>query len=135
MTPDANDGLINEWLTRLFATVDSKNATDFAEYFTEQGRFVYGSSEPVEGKQAICAYVEGFFGSLESIKHTIFDAWVIADKIFVELEVTYGLKDGRWFTLPAFDLFKMEGELIKDYLIYVDPTPMLAAADLDEEIL
>jgi len=127
-THKAENGSVREWLDRLFAVVDSKDAAGFADYFTEQGQFVYGSGEPIQGKQAICNYVAGFFGTLESIQHTIFNAWAVSDNIFVELEVTYGLKDGRKFTLPAFDLFKMEGERIKTYLIYVDPSPMLGEA-------
>jgi hypothetical protein len=130
MMPEANDEMISEWLARLFVTVDSKDAAGFAAYFVEQGRFIYGSTEPVEGKQAIYRYVAGFFDSLASIRHTIFDAWVVADRIFVELEVTYEFKDGRRFTLPAFVLFKMEGDLIKDYLIYIDRTPMLDGTHL-----
>lgn len=124
MMRKAGGGLNDAWLERLFAVVDSKNAAEFAEYFVEEGRFVYGSRTLVEGKQAIRDYVAGFFASLVGIHHTVFDAWLIDDRIFVELEVTYELKDGRRLTLPAFDLFKMEGELIKDYLIYLDPTPV-----------
>ncbi len=127
--PETKDGLNDAWLGRLFAAVDSRNAADFGEFLHERCRFVYGSREPVEGKQAICDYLAGFFDSLAGISHTIFEAWVVADKVFVEIEVTYELKDGRRFTMPAFDFFKMEGELIKDFLIYVDPSPMLDGAE------
>ncbi len=121
---DGDNESIREWLARLFTVIDAQNATEFSRYFTDEGRFVYGSNAPVIGKQAISDYVAGFFGTLESIQHSILDAWKIEDKVLGEVEVTYVLKDGRQFTLPAFILFKMEGELIRDYLIYVDPTPL-----------
>jgi len=123
-----DNGSIHEWITHLFKIIDSKSAPDFAEYFRNDGRFVYGSNAPIYGKQAICDYVDGFFGTLESIQHTVFDACMISNKVFGELEVTYVLKDGRHFTFPAFDLIKMDGELIQDFLIYVDPSPMFSDA-------
>lgn len=115
---------VREWLTHLFAVVDSMDAARFAEYFVADGRFVYGSGAPVSGKQAIGGHVAGFFDSLESIRHTILGATATSNQVMGEVEVTYVFRNGIQATLPAFVLLKMEGELIRDYLIYIDPSPV-----------
>lgn len=119
---------LEPWLRQLFAAIDSQNAAAFAEYFTDEGRFVYANSPPVVGRAAIRDYVAGFFRMLASIRHGLLGAWAVPGHVFVELTVTYVLKDGQTFTFPAFDLLKLEGGRIRDYLIYVDASPMLAAA-------
>ena len=116
---------LRDWVDCLFAVIDSKDAAAFADYFVGHGHFVYGSAGPIRGRQAIGDFAASFFDMLESLHHTVFDVWMVSDRIFVELEVTYVLRDGRVYTLPEFDLLKMEGQRVRSYLVYIDPTPML----------
>jgi hypothetical protein len=44
--------------------------------------------------------------------------------VFVQGEVTYVKHDGSALTLPFVNCFKIRGEKIHEYLIYVDPTPL-----------
>ena len=118
---------LQQWLRGLFDAVDSKNAAEFAAFFTDDGRFVYANSPPVQGRAAIGEYVAGFFGMLQSIRHTLVGAWSVPGHVFLELTVTYVLPQGQSFTFPAFDLLKLDGGLIREYLIYVDASPMMAA--------
>ena len=50
--------------------------------------------------------------------------WVLPDTIFYKGEVTYTRHDGSTITLPYFNVFGMDGELIKDYQIYMDINPL-----------
>jgi len=40
--------------------------------------------------------------------------------------VTYTRHDGTNLTLPFVNVFAMRGDLIQDYLIYIDATPLYA---------
>lgn len=112
------------WYTRLFETIDAKDADGFAAHITDDGRFRYGSSPAVEGRRGIRDFVEQFLGSVEGTKHTLERTWETPDTRFVAGDVTYYLGDGREVTVPFLNRFEMDGELIRDYLIYIDPSPL-----------
>ena len=42
--------------------------------------------------------------------------------------MTYVRLDGRSVTVPFVNVFAMRGNLVQDYLIYIDNTPLYAPA-------
>ena len=115
-----------EWFEGLFATVDNMDSGGFVSYLTEDASFVMGSQPAVKGREAIAASTSGFFGTLKGIGHNLIRTWVSGDTRICQGEVTYDLSDGRSVTMPFVNVFVMEGDLIQEYLVYVDPTPMMA---------
>ncbi len=118
---------IPDWIVALFRDIDSMDADAFVKYLIDDAVFVYGSGSPVTGKENIKDFLGVFYGNLTGILHRITRVWETGETMFVQTRCTYTMKDGREITIPAINLFYMEGDLIKDYLIYADPTPMLAA--------
>jgi len=113
-----------EWFEELFATIDQMDADSFASHLTEDARFIYGSQPAVQGKEAIRNFTSEFFGTLGGIGHNLLRTWVVENTRLCEGEVTYELSDQRKITLPFLNVFDMEGEKIREYKIYVDPTPL-----------
>ncbi len=59
-------------------------------------------------------------------EHTVEEEWAIEGErvAFVQGSVTYCLPDGRSVSIPFLNLFRLRGEKIAEYRVYVDPTPL-----------
>lgn len=114
------------WIDGLFASIDGKDADRFVSYLTNDAVFRYGSNPPAEGKAAVREAVAGVFTMFRSLTHTLEGAWVHPDAVFVQGTVHYTRHDGATISLPFVDCFKMQGEKIREFLVYVDPTPLAA---------
>lgn len=111
-------------LPELLAAIDAQDAGKFASFLTEDVVFRYGSSAPVRGRQAVQDYVAGFFGSLDSLSHRLLAEWESGGAVICEGEATYTLPGGKEVTVPFVNVLGMEDSKIKEYKIYVDPTPL-----------
>jgi len=114
-----------EW-KRLFGAIDRMDATALASFLTEDSVFRFGNAEPVRGNNNVREYVAGFFSSIMALKHDVHGIWEKDDVVTVQGEVTYTRKDGRLVTVPFVDLFKMNGVLIHEFLIYIDASPLFS---------
>jgi ketosteroid isomerase-like protein len=116
--------MTKDGISRLFETVDARDADAFASFLSENAVFRYGSQPAVQGKEAIRGYVSAFFGSLEALSHQVVDSWERDDSMVCQGVVTYTRRDGRDVSLPFTNILRFEGDLIRDYLVYIDPTPL-----------
>ena len=112
----------------LFATVDRMDAAGFTKYFTDDGLFRFGNAPTPKGRPEIATAVEQFFGSIKSLEHRIIETWRDGDAEIYEVEVTYTRHDDSKVDLTAACLFRMQGELIGDYRIYMDISPLYATS-------
>jgi ketosteroid isomerase-like protein len=112
------------WIEDLLASIDRMDADKFVSYLTDDAQFRYGSTPPVVGREAIRKHVGQFFGMFKELRHQLLGTWTHPDAVFVQGEVTYVKHDGSALTLPFVNCFKIRGEKIHEYLIYVDPTPL-----------
>ena len=113
-------------LNELFDAIDRMDAAGFASFLTEDAVFRFGSAESVRGQANIQKSVEGFFSSIAGIKHRIINVWENQKGVSIQGEVTYTRKDGKAIILPFANVFRMQGSLIREYLIYVDISPLYA---------
>jgi len=111
-------------LSELLTAIDSQDAGKFCSFLTEDVVFRYGSNPPVHGRQAVHDYVAGFFGNLDALQHRLLADWESGDSVICEGEVTYTLPGGKAVTCPFVNVFGMQDGKIKDYKIYIDPTPL-----------
>lgn len=116
----------------LFASIDRMDPEGFAAFLTEGGTFHMGSYPPAVGRAAVAKFVRGFWTTVESSAHSGVRVYGQGEDRFVEGTVTYGLKNGRTVAVPFLNRFRMEGELIAEYLIYLDPTPVAEAMALSD---
>ncbi len=124
MQPDPAS--VPDWVTELFASIDRKDAKAFANFLTENGQFRFGNQDPVRGRAAIAEAVAGFFSTIASLSHRIERVWVHTDSVVCHGTVTYGRLDGSSVILPFADVFHLDGDLVSDYLIFMDVTPLYA---------
>ena len=115
---------IKNWLEEIGKTIDSKDGVAFAEFLTENGNFRFGNQAPVTGRKAIADYVNYFFTMHNGSSHEVVNYWEGKDSIVWQGEVTYTRMDNRKVDVNFTNIFYMDGDLIKDYLIYIDNTPL-----------
>jgi len=110
----------------LFAAIDCQDTAAFVAYLTDNAIFRFGSSPAVRGRTAIAAAVDGFFGTIAGCSHTVQNTLSRDSTLACEGEVTYTRLDGGLVTLPFTDVFEYEGDLISQYKIYIDVSPLYA---------
>ncbi len=113
--------------TALFAAIDRKDTASFVAALTDDAVFRFGSAPPAKGREAIAAAVDGFFGTIAALSHTVHKTFWDGGTQVCEGEVTYERHDGSTVTLPFTDVFEYSGELIAHYKIYMDIAPLYAA--------
>jgi ketosteroid isomerase-like protein len=113
-------------LSQVLASVDGKDADTFSSYLTDDAVFRYGSQEPVKGRRAVRDYVAGFFGTVSALEHRVVETWEGEGSLVCRGEVTYTQLDGAQVTVPFTNVLKLEGDRVRDYLVYIDPTPLMA---------
>ncbi len=108
----------------IFAAIDRKDAAAFVGFLTDDAVFRFGSAPPVQGRDAIMATVDGFFGTIAALAHRISHTATDGSTLFIEGEVTYTRHDGTQITLPFVDVFDFAGAQIQNYKIYMDISPL-----------
>lgn len=111
----------------VFAAIDRQDTAAFVGFLSDDAVFRFGSAPPVQGRAAILAAVDGFFGTIGGLSHAIAKVVVDGSTQFIEGEVTYTRLDGSEITLPFTDIFEYDGELIAQYKIYMDISPLYVA--------
>lgn len=114
----------DRFIKDMYAIVDRKDPQEFAELFTEDGVFKFANMPAVEGKGNITEFVDGFFKSIKDIGHDQLQDWRVNGTRFATGRVAYTRHDESQLVVPFSVLLKMQGDLIKDYLVYVDASEL-----------
>jgi hypothetical protein len=82
--------------------------------------FRFGNAEPAKGKKNVGGAVQGFFESIKGLSHDLHEIWVQPDAVVCHGTATYTRHDSTTLTVPFANIFGMDGDLIRDYLIFID---------------
>jgi ketosteroid isomerase-like protein len=118
---------IPNWMIRMFERVDQRDAEGFAAHFATDGIVRFANNPPVEGREGIVQFANGFFEMIGGIRHAFERAYVLDGAEVLEGAVTYVRKDGREVgPLPFCSVFDLRGSEIAEYRVYVDTSPLFA---------
>jgi ketosteroid isomerase-like protein len=112
------------WLEELFEAIDSKDAAAFAGFLTEDAVFRFGNGPLARGRDDVRDTVAAFFAGVKSLKHSIRESWTVADAVVMHGHVTYTRLDGSDLTVPFANVFKLDGALVREYLIFADASQL-----------
>jgi ketosteroid isomerase-like protein len=116
-----------ELTRRVFHAVDTLDSAALAELFADDGRLVFANAEPLVGRDAIRAGIDGFYSTIKGLRHQIANAWYVEDTTIVEARVTYDRLDGDSVTIPVVSIWHRRNDgPIDDYRVYFDVTPVYA---------
>ena len=112
------------WVADLFRAVDSMDADGFVGFMAEDVFFRNGSAEPLRGRDAARNDISSLYARIKGINHLISETWVHGNVVVIHGTVTYTRPDGSTLTVPFADIWKMKGDLIQEYMIFMDSTKL-----------
>jgi ketosteroid isomerase-like protein len=107
-------------LDALPAALDAMDTPAVLALLTEDCFFQAGNAPPVTGKEQIGNGLDAFFRSVKAIRHQLDDRFEAGGTAVHRGQVTYTRHNGSTLTVPVCDVFKLEGDKIKEYYIYID---------------
>ena len=112
----------------MFAAADSGDLEGQLSFVTDDISLAFGNATPVVGKQAISSQTNQFLTTVRGFRHEIHAIWSVhdADVLIGQMTVHYTKHDGSSVSLPCCNVFHMRGDLIGDYRIYMDVSPLFA---------
>jgi hypothetical protein len=113
-------------ITPVFADIDAMDAGKFVAHLTPDVRFRFANADPALGRDAVREGVLGFWATIDGLTHHILNAWDFGDVTVVQAEVEYRRKDGKTVTVPNADILAFQGDLVRDWQIYIDLAPVYA---------
>ncbi|WP_051038030.1 nuclear transport factor 2 family protein [Thalassoporum mexicanum] len=109
---------------KYFLTGGGKTLDDFIGFFTEQAKYKFANAPLLTGKPAIREFAANARKRVKFVTHDIHELWEIGDVVICELDINYHRHDDSVVTLPGTDIFRMDGDLIRDLRVYVDVSPL-----------
>jgi hypothetical protein len=113
-----------KWLESIGKSIDSLDADRFAEFLTDDCLFRFGNQPDVTGKIPTRDYVAAFFKMIGGCEHSVIDFWTKENSVVWQGEVLYTRLDGKKVNVRFTNIFALKDNLIREYLIYIDNTPL-----------
>lgn len=110
----------------IFADIDSLDPDRFVKNLTPDVRFRFGNADTLTGRDAVREAVAGFYTMIDGMKHHIVNVYQDGDTVIGKIDVEYIRKDGRSVTVPNADILQFDGDLVRDWQIYIDLAPVFA---------
>ena len=103
-----------------YAAIDRFDTESFASYLDDRARFKFANIPVITGKNHIFEFVAGFFQSIKAIRHKNLEIYELEGIRFVMGNVTYTRLDGSTLSVDFSHTFRLIGNKIKEYLIFID---------------
>jgi ketosteroid isomerase-like protein len=113
-------------VARIFADIDSFDPDRFVANLTPDATFRFANADPAIGREAIRAAVAGFFSTISGLTHHILNTWEVGDTVITQIDVEYLRQDGKTVVTPNADILVFDGDLVRDWRIYIDVAPVYA---------
>jgi len=119
--------MTKEDIQSLFNSIDVFDTKSFASFLDKEVNFKFGNMPVIRGRDATFEFVAGFFQAIKGIRHTNLESWELEGIRFVNGTVSYTRLDGSTLTVNFSNTFKLKGNKIKEYLIFIDNSELFKA--------
>jgi ketosteroid isomerase-like protein len=117
---------MNRDVAQVFADIDAFDPDRFVAHLTPDAKFRFANADPVTGRASVREAVAGFFSSIDGLTHHLRNVWEFGDTVVTQIDVEYRRKDGKTVTVPNVDILVYDGDLVRDWQIYIDVAPVFA---------
>jgi ketosteroid isomerase-like protein len=114
----------DNYIKDMYKVVDAMDGKGLTAMMTENGSFRFANMPAVTGTAAITEFLDNFFQSIKGIGHDQLEDWKVDDTRFATGRVTYTRHDDSSLQVPFSVILKMQGELISEYLVFVDASEL-----------
>jgi limonene-1,2-epoxide hydrolase len=99
----------------------------FYPFFTEDLFYKVGANKPLHGSKAAAGFLSNFYQIIKPTKHDIRGTWQIENTVIIEMDANYKrVSDGKKITVPCTDIYRFQEDLIKEWRVYPDMSPVEA---------
>jgi ketosteroid isomerase-like protein len=112
-------------IEEVFKVADRMDAVAFSELLTADVTFRFANSDLWKGREAVVDGLNYLFSKISGLKHDLKGIYVKGNGYAVEAVANYRMKDGNLISLPVVSVLKYKGNLIEDYRIYIDISPVM----------
>lgn len=112
------------FLDKLYKYIDSHNSLGIIEFLTDDAEFLFANMPPAKGKENILAFLENFFKSIKGISHAVEKRFETDGHLISSGHVTYTRHNGTNLSVKFCNIFKMRGQLIEHYDIFIDASTL-----------
>ena len=113
-------------VAQVFADIDAFDPDKFVAHLTPDAKFRFANADSVTGRAAVREAVAGFFATIDGLTHHLRNVWEFGDTVVTQIDVEYRRKDGKTVTVPNADILVYDGDLVRDWQIYIDLAPVFA---------
>lgn len=110
----------------MFAAVDAFDLDRFLSFLSPGCEFRFTNAPTIYGHEAIGQAVGGLLGAIKGISHKDLGPWVNPDTTICSGYVTYVQQNDTELTVPFAVIFRLDHDLVRQYLIYVDNSQRFA---------
>ena len=114
----------DNYIKNMYAVVDARDGAALANMMTEDGIFRFANMPAVQGREAIRAFLDGFFQSIKGIAHDQLEDWKVDNTRFATGRVSYTRLDDSTLAVPFSVILNMQDDLIAEYLVFVDASEL-----------
>jgi ketosteroid isomerase-like protein len=117
-------------ITAVLAAIDAGELAAAARHLCDDVTVVFANFESFVGAVAFTQLFQQFTSSLQAVRHEIHHIWSAAndrDILVATMTAHYTRTDGKRVSLPCCNVFRMSGDLIAEYRVYMDISQALAA--------
>jgi ketosteroid isomerase-like protein len=99
----------------------AENWEVFLGYFSRDLYYKLGVAEPLHGPEACRDALAAIYKKLKPAVHEVRGIWEIQNVVLVEMIAHYvSVAEGRPVSVPCCDVYRFEGDLIKEWRVYPD---------------
>lgn len=111
-----------EKVERMVGYLTEQNWEAMYPFFTEDLVYKVGSNPLISGAKAAAEYLASFYKIVKPAAHEVRGAWELEDgTVIIEMDAKYiRLADNKPITVPCCDVYRFEGDLIKEWRVYPD---------------
>jgi limonene-1,2-epoxide hydrolase len=111
-----------EKVERMVGHLTEENWEAMYPFFTEDLFYKVGANPPMHGAKAAAEYLASFYTIIKPAAHEVRGAWELEDgTVIIEMDAKYNrIADGKLITVPCCDVYRFEGDLIKEWRVYPD---------------
>ena len=117
---------MNRDIAAIFADIDAFDPDKFVAHLTPDVKFRFANADPVTGRAAVREAVAGFFSAIDGLTHHVLNVYESGGTVIAQIDVEYRRKDGKTVTVPNADILVYDGEMVRDWQIYIDLAPVFA---------
>lgn len=110
----------------IFADIDSFDPDRFVAHLTPDVVFRFANANSLHGREQVKEAVAGLFSSIAGLTHHVLDVYEVGDTAIAKIDVEYLRQDGGSVTVPNADILVFDGDLVRDWQIYIDMAPVFA---------